>query len=93
LPLLLADFLPDSIADAYERIELLRRTWSIRASSLTEAQFWGLCAELARVKNISPLAGLAPALQGAFMVRLAEISLSYRTLRSSSGSSDSSTQE
>ena len=91
--LLLADFLPDSIADAFERIELLRRTWSIRASSLTEAQFWGLCAELARVKNISPLAGLAPALQGAFMVRLAEMSMNCRMKHSSSGSSDSSTPE
>lgn len=91
--LLLADIGPDGIADAFDRLNILQRTWSVRAASLTEAQFWGLCAEIARVRNIGPLGGLAPALQGAFMVRAAEMSLAYRTLSSSSGSNPDSTPE
>lgn len=93
LPLLLHDFPADLIQDAFDRIELLRRTWTVRVSSLTEAQFWAYCAEIARCRNISPLAGLASALQDALMVRMANESLSYRMSLSSSGSNDSSTPE
>lgn len=91
--LLIADIGPDGIADAFDRMNLLRATWSVRASTMTEAQFWGVCAEIARVRNISPLAGCAPGLQNAIAVQMAEMSLGYRKLSSSSGSNDSSTPE
>lgn len=91
--LLLLDIGPDGIADAFDRLNLLRAAWSVRASTMSEGQFWGVCAEIARVRNISPLAGCAPGLQSAIAVQMAEMSLAYRKLSSSSGSSPPSTPE
>lgn len=86
LHVLAQSFPPSSIADAFERLEMLRRAWDVRVGELTEVQFWAFTAEIARVRNIGPLAALAPALQGAFITRQAVELRALRTLVSSAGS-------
>lgn len=85
LHVFLATFDPTTINDAFGRIEMLRRLWDVRVSELDEEQFWALAAEIARVKNTSPFAVLAPGLHEPFITRLAcELHVS-RTGKSSTG--------
>lgn len=88
LNVLVQSFLPGSIADAFDRLDMLRRTWDVRVGDITEEQAWAFMAEIARVRNIGPLAVLDAALQNAFIVRAADICLTSRTSPSSAGSSE-----
>lgn len=91
LHVLLMTFPPTTIAAAFERLSVLRRLWDVSVSELTEEQFWAFTSEVARVRNISPLAVLVPGLQSGFITRLAAECHRSRALNSSSGSSTDST--
>lgn len=87
LHVLLKSIPPTTIAAAFERLSQLRRLWDVSVGELSEGQFWGFVKEVARVRNISPLGVLVPALQSAFIVRLAYELQASLTPSSSSGSS------
>lgn len=92
LNVLIATYAPTTIADVFNRIDMLRRLWDVRVSSLSEVQFWAMCSELARVKNASPFVVLDHGLHGPFTTKLAEELMRYRTCRSCSGCTHPSTQ-
>lgn len=91
LPVLVRSFPPTTIQACFDRIAILRRLWDPNVAQLTEKQFWAFASEVARVRNLSPLAVLVPALQSAFIARLAVELMASRTSKPSSGSSASST--
>ena len=91
LQVLVDTHLPQTIHDAFERLDILYRLWDVRVGTVTEEQFWAIAAEVARVRNVSPLAVLAPALQRAFITRAACELMNYRTSSLSSGSPIEST--
>ena len=93
LHVMLQTFDSDTIVDVFNRIGVLQKLWSVRVSQLTEAQFWGFCAEVARVENASPLVVLDAGLLNAFVVRQACELTAFRTCKSCSGCSHDSTQE
>ncbi len=82
---LLRTFDPSTLNDVFGRIDMLRRLWDVRVSQINENQFWGLCAELARVRNASPFVALDPGLHGPSISRLAVELHAYRTCSSCSG--------
>lgn len=88
---LVGTFDPSTIQDVFERLDMLRRTWDVRVGEITEEQLWGFVLEVARVRNLSPLAVLVPALQGGFILRVVCELAAYRMSKSSSGSSEPST--
>jgi hypothetical protein len=90
---LLRTFDSSTLNDLFGRLELLRKLWDVRVSQLTEAQFWGMAAEVARVKNTSPFVVLAPALHDPFIARLAAELHAFRTCKSCSGCKGHSTPE
>jgi hypothetical protein len=90
LHVLIQTFDPTVIADVFNRIGMLRKLWDVRVHHLTEAQFWGFCAEVARVQNTSPLVVLDEGLQEAFVEKLACDLHAYRTCKSCSGCKDHS---
>jgi len=87
LHVLIQSIPPTTIAATFERLSQLRRLWDVQVHELTETQFWAFVAEVARVRNISPLGVLVPGLQSAFITRLAVELRASRTPSSSSGSS------
>ena len=93
LHVLLKTHLPNTIFDAFTRLDLLFKLYKVTVAELTEAQFWGGCAEIARVRNIGFFGVLDPALQAPFIVRLAAELQKCRIELSGSGSSTASTQE
>lgn len=93
LHVLLQTFDPATLADLFARIGYLRRLWDVRVHQLTETQFWGFCAEVARVQNISPLVVLDDGLHAAFIERLASELHAYRTCKSCSGCKEHSMPE
>lgn len=92
LDVFLKTFETPSIKDIWERAETLSRIFDPRLGQLTEAQFWQLAAEVARVRNASPLFVLAPASLSDFITRAGAELTRFRTLSSSSSSSTGSTQ-
>lgn len=93
LHVFLKTFPPTTIADLWDRLSMLRRLWDVRVSELSEEHFWAFAKEIARVKNIGPLAVLAPALQSVFICRLAAELTAQRTSNFSFGSPEESTRE
>lgn len=88
---LIDTFEPTTINDVFNRLGFLRKLWDVRVHQLTEAQFWGFCAEVARVQNVGPLVVLDDGLHAAFVERLASELHSYRTCKSCSGCREHST--
>lgn len=75
----------------YDRLDFYARLYAPRFASLTEAEFWGMTREIARVRNLSPFAVIDGYAQNEYVVRLAEVAWSSRTPRSPSASPETST--
>ncbi len=93
LSILIKTHTPATIREAFLRLDLLYKLFEVPVSTLTEAQFWGGVAEIARVRNVGFFAVLDPALQAPFIARLAVELQACRIERSSSGSPTASTPE
>lgn len=90
---LIATYDPTTINGVFKRLGMLRTLWDADVAQLTEEQFWGFCAEVARVENTSPLVVLDDGLLAAFTTRLASELHAYRTCKSCSGCREHSTPE
>lgn len=88
LDIFLQTFEAGSIRDIWERAETLSSIFNPRLGTITEAQFWKLAAEVARVRNVTPLFALAQGSLSDFITRAAAAAMLSRTPVSSSGSSN-----
>lgn len=83
LDVFMKTFEASAIKDIWDRAETLAAIFDPRLGSITEGQFWALAAEVARVKNPSPLFALGPASLSDFITK-AGVELTRSRTRSSS---------
>lgn len=90
---LAAEYESRSLLDVWDRLAFYERIHDPRIVILTDKDFWAAIGGIARVRNISPLVAYdAPSLE-ACITRMASELLSLKTLKSSSGSTESSPPE
>lgn len=93
LDVLISSWPPSSIADIYDRLDFYSVLYNPRAGELSEEKFWQCVANIAKVRNISPLGGMRGDLQNAFVARAMSELWRLRMLSLSSGSTEISTPE
>lgn len=91
LDILIGTFPPSSLFDLYLRVDFYARLYNPRIEDMDEAMFWPAVLEIARVRNLGPLAAIGGGAQNAFITRMAVELSSSRMLKSSSPSSATST--
>lgn len=91
LDVLVGSFQPSALFDLYFRLDFYSRLYNPRIEELDDESFWAAVSEVARVRNLGPLAVIAGSAQNAFILRsIVELS-NCRTRLSSSPSSETLT--
>lgn len=91
LGVMLGSYVASSIYDLFWRLDFYDKLINVRAEDISDDDFWSVIGKIAEVRNLSPLAVIGPSQQTNCFVRAATELSSYRTLKSSSPSIDTST--
>jgi hypothetical protein len=92
LSVLIGSYAASSIFDLYDKLDKLAGLLDPRVESLTDEQFFMAVGVIAKIANISPLAGMRGATQSDFIVRMAQDLWASRQPKSPSPSGETSTQ-
>jgi hypothetical protein len=91
LDVLVETFPPSTLFELYGRLDMLAKLWSPQLDELTEERFWTLVVQIAKVRNLSPLAGIGGLGQVTCVLRMAQTLYDLRTRRHFSPSNETST--
>lgn len=91
LDVLLGSHLPTTVFDIFDRLDFYQKLLDPRIDELDEDEFWAAVEAIAKRRNLSPLVVMRGSLQSAFVLRAVEILSTFRTPRSSSSSTETST--